>query len=77
MKIPFPSQVEKREGRHTLGFLPAHSWTTHFDTVRQAKLNEANSIRTAYLRADLLPDPIARKSAIFCASIRRWLIFGV
>ena len=30
---------------------------THFDAVRQAKLNEANAIRTAYLRADLLPEP--------------------
>jgi hypothetical protein len=31
--------------------------TTHFDAVRQAKLNEANAIRTTYLRADLLPEP--------------------
>src|SRR5262245_7539591 len=31
--------------------------TTHFDAVRQAKLNEANTIRTTYLRADLLPEP--------------------
>src|SRR2546428_3268440 len=31
--------------------------TSHFDSVRQAKLNEANAIRTAYLRADLLPEP--------------------
>jgi hypothetical protein len=30
---------------------------THFDAVRQAKLNEANAIRMAYLRADLLPEP--------------------
>src|SRR5262245_21672162 len=30
---------------------------THFDAARQAFLNEANAIRTAYLRADLLPDP--------------------
>jgi|SRR5262245_88370 len=31
--------------------------TTHFDAVRQAKLNEANAIRATYLRADLLPEP--------------------
>jgi Flp pilus assembly pilin Flp len=31
--------------------------TTHFDAVRQAKLSEANAIRTTYLRADLLPEP--------------------
>jgi hypothetical protein len=30
---------------------------SHFDSVRQAKLNEANAIRTDYLRADLLPEP--------------------
>ena len=30
---------------------------SHFDAVRQAKLNEANPIRTAYLRADLFPEP--------------------
>ena len=30
---------------------------THFDAARQAKLNEANAIRTAYLRADMLPEP--------------------
>ncbi|HEU0174911.1 MAG TPA: hypothetical protein VFV58_11665 [Blastocatellia bacterium] len=30
---------------------------THFDAARQAILNEANAIRTAYLRADLLPEP--------------------
>src|SRR5262249_48624853 len=30
---------------------------SHFDSVRQALLNEANAIRTAYLRADLLPEP--------------------
>src|SRR5215470_1095072 len=30
---------------------------THFDGARQALLNEANAIRTAYLRADLLPEP--------------------
>ena len=30
---------------------------THFDARRQALLNEANAIRTAYLRADLLPEP--------------------
>jgi hypothetical protein len=30
---------------------------THFDAARQAKLNEANGIRAAYLRADLLPEP--------------------
>jgi hypothetical protein len=30
---------------------------THFDAVRQAKINEANAIRTVYLRADLLPEP--------------------
>jgi len=30
---------------------------THFDAARQALLNEANAIRTAYLRADLLPEP--------------------
>ena len=30
---------------------------THFDAARQAFLNEANAIRTAYLRADLLPEP--------------------
>jgi hypothetical protein len=29
----------------------------HFDAGRQALLNEANAIRTAYLRADLLPEP--------------------
>jgi hypothetical protein len=31
--------------------------TTHFDAVRQTRLNEANAIRTTYLRADLLPEP--------------------
>jgi hypothetical protein len=30
---------------------------THFDAARQAFLNEANAIRTAFLRADLLPEP--------------------
>jgi Protein of unknown function (DUF4239) len=30
---------------------------THFDAGRQAILDEANSIRTAYLRADFLPEP--------------------
>ncbi len=30
---------------------------THFDEVRQAKLNEANAIRTAYLRSDFFPEP--------------------
>src|SRR5262249_61831533 len=30
--------------------------TSHFDSVRQAKLNEANAIRTAYLRAALLAE---------------------
>ncbi|MGH9833038.1 MAG: hypothetical protein ACREBD_01635 [Blastocatellia bacterium] len=30
---------------------------THFDAVRQALLNEANAVRTTYLRADLLPEP--------------------
>src|SRR5262245_26018191 len=30
---------------------------THFDARRQNVLNEANAIRTAYLRADLLPEP--------------------
>jgi hypothetical protein len=30
---------------------------THFDARRQALLNEANAIRAAYLRADLLPEP--------------------
>lgn len=30
---------------------------THFDAVRQAILNEANAVRAAYLRADLLPEP--------------------
>ena len=30
---------------------------THFDAARQAILNEANAIRTTYLRADLLPEP--------------------
>lgn len=30
---------------------------THFDASRQALLNEANALRTAYLRADLLPEP--------------------
>jgi hypothetical protein len=30
---------------------------TRFDAARQAKLNEANAIRTAYLRADMLPEP--------------------
>src|SRR5215471_3160467 len=30
---------------------------SHFDGVRQAKLNEANAIGTVYLRADLLPEP--------------------
>jgi hypothetical protein len=29
----------------------------HFDARRQAVLDEANSIRTAYLRADFLPEP--------------------
>lgn len=30
---------------------------THFEAARQSLLNEANAIRTAYLRADLLPEP--------------------
>lgn len=30
---------------------------SHFDAARQALLNEANAIRTAYLRADLLTEP--------------------
>jgi hypothetical protein len=30
---------------------------SHFDARRQALLDEANAIRTAYLRADLLPEP--------------------
>jgi hypothetical protein len=30
---------------------------THFDARRQNLLNEANAIRTAYLRADLFPEP--------------------
>jgi len=30
---------------------------SHFDSRRQALLDEANAIRTAYLRADLLPEP--------------------
>jgi hypothetical protein len=29
----------------------------HFDARRQALLNETNAIRSAYLRADLLPEP--------------------
>ena len=29
----------------------------HFEPRRQSILNEANAIRTAYLRADLLPEP--------------------
>jgi Protein of unknown function (DUF4239) len=31
--------------------------SSHFDTRRQAILDEANAIRAAYLRADLLPEP--------------------
>lgn len=30
---------------------------THFDSTRQALLNEANAIKMTYLRADLLPEP--------------------
>lgn len=30
---------------------------THFDAVRQSLLNEATVVKTAYLRADLLPEP--------------------
>jgi len=30
---------------------------THFDSARQSQLNDVNAIRTAYLRADLLPEP--------------------
>jgi hypothetical protein len=30
---------------------------THFDAARQSLLSQANAIRTAYLRADLLPEP--------------------
>lgn len=30
---------------------------THFDAARQALLTQANAIKTAYLRADLLPEP--------------------
>jgi hypothetical protein len=30
---------------------------SHFDARRQAVIDEANAIRTAYLRADLLPEP--------------------
>src|SRR5262245_26115214 len=30
---------------------------SHFDARRQTLLDEANAIRTAYLRADLLPEP--------------------
>ncbi|MGE0131818.1 MAG: hypothetical protein AB7U82_27350 [Blastocatellales bacterium] len=35
---------------------------THFDARRQTILNEANTIRTAYLRADLLPEPYRAES---------------
>jgi len=31
--------------------------SSHFDTRRQAIIDEANAIRAAYLRADLLPEP--------------------
>ena len=31
--------------------------SAHFDAARQSLLNQANTIRTAYLRADLLPEP--------------------
>jgi hypothetical protein len=31
--------------------------TAHFDATRQSLLNQVNAIRTAYLRADLLPEP--------------------
>jgi hypothetical protein len=31
--------------------------TAHFDAARQSLLNQANAIKTAYLRADLLPEP--------------------
>jgi hypothetical protein len=30
---------------------------SHFDAARQTLLNEANAVRTAYLRADVLPEP--------------------
>jgi hypothetical protein len=30
---------------------------SHFDAARQSLLSQANAIRTAYLRADLLPEP--------------------
>ncbi len=30
---------------------------THFDGARQSRLNNANAIRTAYMRADMLPAP--------------------
>jgi hypothetical protein len=30
---------------------------SHFDAARQALLNDANAIKTTYLRADLLPEP--------------------
>jgi hypothetical protein len=36
--------------------------TTHFDAVRQAKLNEATAIKATYLRADLLPEPYRSES---------------
>lgn len=35
---------------------------SHFDARRQALLDEANAIRTAYLRADLLPEPYRSES---------------
>jgi hypothetical protein len=43
-----------------LTFILAFSFwiaATHFDAARQSILNQANAIRTAYLRADLLPEP--------------------
>jgi hypothetical protein len=34
---------------------------SHFDAMRQALLNEANAIKTTYLRADMLPEPHRRE----------------
>lgn len=35
---------------------------THYDAVRQSILAQANAIRTAYLRADLIPEPYRTES---------------
>jgi hypothetical protein len=55
-----------------LAFLLAFTFgmvASRFEVRRQVLLDEVNAIGTAYLRAALLPDLIARRSAIFCGTM--------